>query len=475
MADSKTEERTCLKLLVNTETNKVLFAETGKPFVDILCSFLTLPLGTIARLLQKPSSMHADTTGCLNSLYQSVADLNKMYVLTKTDKEMLMQPKNSSEDYCNSLELNIDDTPPAMYFLCTNFGGSCNNTNLYTSTDKNCACGNPLTRSVFLKHFCDGFVRSRAKFVITDDLTIIPNSKHVTCFGLLKDYGVKSTSSVTEITLSVTKEKVLDLLRCALISKSPLTDLFLRKKPSIESSPRFLDCAVENNTNIQIGVKLVIRKSDSKILYAQGDEDFADLLLSFLTFPLGGVVSKLRSNCSLGSIDKLYKSIVYLDENKYFKSTKAKKRLVDPHVAWQFRSRNKILPIQPNMKCYCYYHGKSYEESVIQNKFFISDENRTRKKMFQLNNSKTMSSRRKGYVKTLKMYVATDDLIISQSSPISSIYIINSSKTSLDDLKEKDITIGAKECLTILMAALTSTSALTNGLAHLLTEVKEEK
>ena len=31
------------------------------------------------------------------------------------------------------------------------------------------------------------------------------------------------------------------------------------------------------------------------------------------------------------------------------------------------------------------------------------------------------------------------------------------------------------QCLGILMAALTSTSALTNGLAHLLTEVKEEK
>lgn len=35
-----------LKLLVNTETNQVLFAEAGKDFVDILCGFLTLPLGT---------------------------------------------------------------------------------------------------------------------------------------------------------------------------------------------------------------------------------------------------------------------------------------------------------------------------------------------------------------------------------------------------------------------------------------------
>ncbi|PNY13836.1 DUF674 family protein, partial [Trifolium pratense] len=42
------------------------------------------------------------------------------------------------------------------------------------------------------------------------------------------------------------------------------------------------------------------------------------------------------------------------------------------------------------------------------------------------------------------------------------------------DLTEKVVTIGIKECLSILKAALTSTSALSNGLAHLLTEVKEE-
>ncbi|MCH90559.1 DUF674 family protein, partial [Trifolium medium] len=49
MADTtETEEYVQLKLLINKESNKVLFAEAGKDFVDILCSFLTMPLGTIA-------------------------------------------------------------------------------------------------------------------------------------------------------------------------------------------------------------------------------------------------------------------------------------------------------------------------------------------------------------------------------------------------------------------------------------------
>jgi hypothetical protein len=211
MAEKNSEERVWLKLLVNKERNKVLFAEGGKDFVDVLFSFLTLPLGTIARLLQMPSNTEpqpASTVGCLNSLYQSVADLNKSYFLTKTTKEMLLQPMNSSEDYCSTLKLNIDDTPPAKYFLCTNLGGSCYYNRLYSSTNKNCLCGNPLTFSVFLKHFCNGFVRSRAAFVITDDLIVMPNSKNVTSFGLLQNFGIKSTSSLQQMAFNVTKEKV---------------------------------------------------------------------------------------------------------------------------------------------------------------------------------------------------------------------------------------------------------------------------
>ncbi|MCI07231.1 tyrosine/dopa decarboxylase, partial [Trifolium medium] len=60
-------------------------------------------------------------------------------------------------------------------------------------------------------------------------------------------------------------------------------------------------------------------------------------------------------------------------------------------------------------------------------------------------------------------------------SPISALGLLNRFKTPLNDLKEKVVIIGIKEALSILKAGLTSKSALTNGLAHLLTEVTEEK
>lgn len=174
-ANQSDEQVVSLKLLVNKVTNKVLFAEAGKDFVDVLCSFLTLPLGTIARLLQKSSNteLQMPTVGCLNSLYQSVADLNKRYFLTKTSKEMLLEPKNSSEDYCNSLKLNIDDTPAAKYCLCSKMDASCCFESLYTTSNKKCLRGNPLTNGVFMNQFRNGFVRRRATFVITDDLSYI--------------------------------------------------------------------------------------------------------------------------------------------------------------------------------------------------------------------------------------------------------------------------------------------------------------
>ncbi|RLM75159.1 hypothetical protein C2845_PM15G20470 [Panicum miliaceum] len=60
-----------VKFLVDNEKRKVVFAESGKEFVDVLLSFLTLPLGTIVRLLGKESSL-----GCFDELYKSVESLD---------------------------------------------------------------------------------------------------------------------------------------------------------------------------------------------------------------------------------------------------------------------------------------------------------------------------------------------------------------------------------------------------------------
>jgi len=212
-ATTQAEERVSLKLLLNENGNKVLFAEAGKDFVDILCSFLTMPLGTIARLVEKESSIRQVTVGCLNSLYQSVADLDEGCFSTETIKQMLLQPINSAEDYCNALKINIDDNQPTKYFTCWNFGGGSYH-DMITSTDKDkdkhkCQCGRSFILPVFLKPLPQGFVNGVATYVITDDLIVMPNCIDYTSFGLFKEFGIKNPSSVKEVVLNVTKEKVL--------------------------------------------------------------------------------------------------------------------------------------------------------------------------------------------------------------------------------------------------------------------------
>ncbi|KAG5095313.1 hypothetical protein JHK84_050901 [Glycine max] len=74
MASSATEEQISLKVLVDEKKNRVVYAEAGKDFVDILLSFLflKLALGTIARVVGKELNMNKVIVGSLSSLYDSV-------------------------------------------------------------------------------------------------------------------------------------------------------------------------------------------------------------------------------------------------------------------------------------------------------------------------------------------------------------------------------------------------------------------
>ncbi|KAL5057947.1 hypothetical protein RYX36_029551 [Vicia faba] len=204
-----TESGVTLKLLVNKDTNMVLFAEAGKDFVDVLFSFLTLPLGTIARLVEKKSSMGPVSVGCLNKLYGSLREFDKEYLIMGTTKEMLLQPKNSSESHCRTLKLNIDDTKAPEYFLCTKFNGCSSPRYLNISTNKKCECASNYTCPVSLKYSSNGFVKDGTSFVITDNLVVMPNSVQFTSLGLLQNLGTNGASSVKEWTVTVTKDMVI--------------------------------------------------------------------------------------------------------------------------------------------------------------------------------------------------------------------------------------------------------------------------
>ena len=110
---AKIEEPTIdVMLFVDKEKRRVLFAEADKDFVDVLFGWLTLPLGTIVRLLNKQSQM-----GCLDQVYSSVEDLSTEYFQTKACKGMLLAPLNAASGHCCQLKINIDDTKKGAVYI----------------------------------------------------------------------------------------------------------------------------------------------------------------------------------------------------------------------------------------------------------------------------------------------------------------------------------------------------------------------
>lgn len=93
MASTKSQsveqgDKTCLRVLVDKERNRVLYAESGKDFVDVLFGFFTLPLGTIARLVAENSNIEAVKFGSISSLYESISNLTRMNGMKKSSYDL---------------------------------------------------------------------------------------------------------------------------------------------------------------------------------------------------------------------------------------------------------------------------------------------------------------------------------------------------------------------------------------------------
>lgn len=184
----------------------------------------------------------------------------------------------------------------------------------------------------------------------------------------------------------------MDLVKCSLVSATPLTDVFVSKKLFCEN-PRPVNVSDLDDyrngalliRNI-IEVKAMVRKSNNKILYALGEEDFADLLLMFLTFPLGGVENMLNGNSGFDNIDNLFKSMLDLDPERYMKS---RQDMVSKH----FKSN---------------FDGKRI-------------------------------------MKSPSMYMVTDDLVVTPGSSTLAISFLTDMKIPFSDLEERLIRIGNKE------------------------------
>jgi hypothetical protein len=198
-----------VKLFIDEEKKKVLFAESDKDFVDILFSFLTLPLGTIVRRLGKQSQI-----GCLDELYKSVESLSEDHFQTKACKTMLLSPVNAAAFHCDRLKVHIDDDNSRNFYFCAS------NCRTMTPVKVNCCdCGSaasswecPQNAFATVQGNDNGvFVKSGLKFIVTDDLQVTAASTTLV-FSLLDRFGLQEQAKIEEKIFQLSAYKVCNFL-----------------------------------------------------------------------------------------------------------------------------------------------------------------------------------------------------------------------------------------------------------------------
>ncbi|GMN36238.1 hypothetical protein TIFTF001_005860 [Ficus carica] len=270
-----------------------------------------------------------------------------------------------------------------------------------------CACGKAMD-NMWRMNFADGkvdrgFITRAQRFMVTDDFQVFPESISY-AHPLLLRHGINDNSGVEEWKINVGLEEVLQLLHRSMLSKTPLTDVFLQKDMStnIIPSPNLIltpwHCQmISHSSTDEMNVKLWFSKSTNRVICIEAKEDFVDFLFSFLTIPVGSIRRLLWGNSCMGSIDNLYE--------KDLAQTVSEAHNHEPQMAWH-------------------------------------------------NNKRWWFHKRQG------PFLVTDNLTIETLSTISGLSRLDK---PLEDLEELSVTVGKEEALALLRAALTSKSVLTHA------------
>ncbi|KAF7075326.1 hypothetical protein CFC21_080107 [Triticum aestivum] len=401
-----------IKLAVDRSRNRVLFAEAGSDFVDVLLSFLTLPLSALQSCAPSP--------GCLSNLCNSV-DLLKNSGLLKVEAchGKLLTPAHTDEfQDCKSASQYCDRAPTAA-----------------------CKCCLVMARvlHVYEEFKKEAFVRGTGRFVISDDMTINPASTR-SIQSLLRAFGPDGICHDFE-ELKVT----VGWSTAFLSSDTILTDTFLSnesdakaahgstmKEQSISQKvpPSNQDSA---GSSPETKFKVFYDTYQKEVVYAECNSEFVDLLLGFLTYPMSCVIKHTGARTRhLGRcFSNLYGSVAELASAGCFTGGLPSVMLLDPSIM-PFNILNNIMSGRcRSLDCRC---RKDTMPELAQYCFHpeIVEEQR---------------------------YVIGDDLLIYQATAMSVMKYW--SGRYKDMVLEMDITVGKQEAVALLRAALTSKNALT--------------
>ncbi|KAJ9552348.1 hypothetical protein OSB04_016393 [Centaurea solstitialis] len=418
----------CLKILVAKDENKVIMAESDKEFIEVLFSFMVMPIAS--------------------------AD--------KSFQDVLLNPRSAAEIYCKNLEMNLTESGCYDFYVCHN--KECKVISCYKIGK--CRCGKALTQrleitpcSRFFPEVKGVFLKSTARFIITDDFKVMPvaTMADLTLLSELGKYG-----KVEERTIKIGRNEVLNLLKRSLISKMPLSETFL--EPSIDKSnielldmkhgPDGMDPPLKVmdfwDGKPKICLKLIFDKVKGIVLYAVAEEDFVNMLCTFLTFPLGYIFNQFPLLSFEGCMGNLHKSIEGTDINMFFHEER-KEMLVNPKLTPGLAYPINLIGI---------------EEATIpsQSSTFspLLDAMILWSKPINCENQKVFG----GFIKGPATFLVMDNLEVKPLSPISVKLLVDRLMVPLSDIGEQEVILDEKKAMRLLAASLASNHALTSTFLH---------
>lgn len=247
----------------------------------------------------------------------------------------------------------------------------------------------------------------------------------------------------------------------------PLSETLLKHKsePNLSNEypnqgiciePQAVEGRMDEEGNIS--VKLMVSKSQKMVCYAEAGEDFVNLLLSFLTVPLGFIVKQMKNSSSSlnGCIEQLYKSVQDL-EDQYLKSNYHKEILLTPKLYPGFCYENHLLGIEDGLEASYYYAqywtGDSFSEVVslvTTDEVYIpscSSYMPSATIPLKLKYCKTQYDGigAQGFLNGPTMFTITDNLIIRPISPLLGLSVLKEMKVPFADIEAQIVQVGKKE------------------------------
>ncbi|KAM3232530.1 hypothetical protein P3L10_017889 [Capsicum annuum] len=203
------ESKLSMRLLIDTKADKVLFAETDKNCVDFLFHILSLSVGTAVSLLKEKEIK----CGCLSNLYESVEDMNDMYIQSK---DVLLKPKSPIEISSVPLQLlNMVLVRGKQHFLWIAVCPPCK----YGMSRRLAYAALPVMNQSAVAAATKGFVKDVVTDMVTDDLVVKPMST-ISSIALLNKFNVKDVSALQEVEVNFGMEECPE-------SKAVLTSVFI--------------------------------------------------------------------------------------------------------------------------------------------------------------------------------------------------------------------------------------------------------